>query len=92
MYYYAESLRQASFIMVNSSWTKNHVDSILTHHDALLESFHACLPFVTINSIVWPAQAPEQTSVVYPSCDTEAMLHFPIEGREKVILSIAQFR
>lgn len=31
MYYYALSLSHARFLMVNSSWTRNHIASILSH-------------------------------------------------------------
>ncbi|KAH7885011.1 mannosyltransferase [Phlebopus sp. FC_14] len=30
--------------------------------------------------------------IVYPPCDTRAMAEFPLEGREKMLLSVAQFR
>ncbi|TFY83136.1 hypothetical protein EWM64_g876 [Hericium alpestre] len=105
MYYYAQALRHASFVMVNSSWTKNHVDSILTHSDVLLDVLHlpftiltfiaslalsVLLPKVSHNSL--PRTAPKKASIVYPSCDTRAMSAFPLEGRERIILSIAQFR
>ncbi|KAJ6542739.1 hypothetical protein B0H19DRAFT_1267957 [Mycena capillaripes] len=33
-----------------------------------------------------------RTRVVYPSCDTREMARLPLEGRERVVLSIAQFR
>ncbi|KAH9932777.1 mannosyltransferase [Epithele typhae] len=75
MYYYAYSLRQARFIMVNSTWTKDHVDSILNH-----------IPFTPTIGV------PKATQVVYPSCDTQQMAAFPFEGRERMVLSIAQFR
>ncbi|OBZ71200.1 GDP-Man:Man(3)GlcNAc(2)-PP-Dol alpha-1,2-mannosyltransferase [Grifola frondosa] len=44
MYYYAYSLRQASFLMVNSSWTKSHIDAILQHTDPLLDAIHLLTP------------------------------------------------
>ncbi|KAJ7279072.1 mannosyltransferase [Mycena rebaudengoi] len=33
-----------------------------------------------------------RTRVVYPSCDTREMARLPLEGRERIVLSIAQFR
>jgi alpha-1,2-mannosyltransferase len=42
-----------------------------------------------INAI-W--QCPERTHVVYPAVDTAAVSQFPLEGREDLAISIAQFR
>ena len=39
MYSYAFSLRTA-LLMANGSWTKNRLDSILTHSDTLLDNIH----------------------------------------------------
>ncbi|KZT64178.1 glycosyltransferase family 4 protein [Daedalea quercina L-15889] len=91
MYYYANSLRQASFLMVNSSWTKNHVDSILQHTDHLLDTLHMCTPLVLLR-FLRPSQTLKSARIVYPPCDTREMAKFTLEGRERVILSLAQFR
>ncbi|KAF7345073.1 hypothetical protein MVEN_01670800 [Mycena venus] len=74
MLLYALALRRARVIMVNSSWTKKHVDAVLAYP-----------PFGGRWGIV-------RTRVVYPSCDTREMARLPLEGRERVVLSIAQFR
>ncbi|KAK7689918.1 hypothetical protein QCA50_006557 [Cerrena zonata] len=79
MYYYAFSLRQTSFIMVNSSWTKNHIDSILQHSDLILDVIHLFTPLTFLR--LWNA-------VAFP----KEMTQYPLEGRERVILSLAQFR
>ncbi|KAH7928759.1 glycosyltransferase family 4 protein [Leucogyrophana mollusca] len=92
MYYYALSLRRASFIMVNSSWTKNHIDAILQHSDTLLDLLHQIPPFVAIRLITAGSPSPKSARVVHPSCDTREMSRFALEGRERVILSVAQFR
>ncbi|KAH9891871.1 mannosyltransferase [Cubamyces lactineus] len=93
MYYYAHSLRQAHFLMVNSSWTKNHVDSILRHQDTLLDIIHYVTPLVILKVLFRTRKdSPKEALIVYPSCDTRQMAVFPLEGRERVILSIAQFR
>ena len=93
MYYYAYSLRQARFLMVNSSWTKNHVDSILRHQDTLLDISRYVTPLVILKLLFrTPKNGPREASIVYPSCDTRQMAVFPLGGRERVILSIAQFR
>ena len=36
MHLYAHALRQAKFLMVNSSWTQNHVAQIVPFRDTLL--------------------------------------------------------
>ena len=93
MYYYAYSLRQARFIMVNSSWTKNHVDSILNHNDRALDIIHLLPPLVILELLSRRrSECPKAAQIVYPSCDTKQMAVFPVERREKLILSLAQFR
>ena len=93
MYYYAYSLRQARFIMVNSSWTKGHVDSILQHTDRLLDAIHLLPPLVVLEILARKrSDCLKSAKIVYPSCDTRQMAALPLEGRERVILSIAQFR
>ncbi len=52
MYYYALSLQVASFLMVNSSWTKNHVDGILNHSDALLDAVHTLSPLILVRVLL----------------------------------------
>jgi alpha-1,2-mannosyltransferase len=73
MLMYALALRRAQVIMVNSSWTKKHVDSVLAYP-----------PFGRWGIV--------RTRVVYPSCDTREMARLPLEGRGRVVSSIAQFR
>lgn len=93
MYYYAYSLRQARFIMVNSSWTKGHVDSILQYSDTLLDAVHLLPPLVLLSLLSRRRSAsPKEAQIVYPSCDTRQMAALPLAPRERVILSIAQFR
>ncbi|KAJ4483308.1 mannosyltransferase [Lentinula aciculospora] len=90
MYYYSLSLRSAAFIMVNSSWTRNHVDAILQHSDVLLDTLHRLIPFrMSFNSKYGFATSAQ---IVYPPCDTRAISQFPLTGRDRVILSLAQFR
>ena len=36
--------------------------------------------------------SPEKAQIVYPPCETQELVGFSVEGREKVIVSIAQFR
>ncbi|KAG9127966.1 asparagine-linked glycosylation protein [Ceratobasidium sp. 392] len=75
---YSASLRRAQPIMVNSSWTKNHVDYLLNRSIFSLASFSG--------------EAKRDSTIVYPPCDTNAMSSFPLENREKIIMSLAQFR
>jgi len=91
MYYYSYSLRTALFLMANSSWTKNHVDAILQHSDPILDFFHL-LPPLLLLKVLEPRASPKDAKIVYPPCDTREMAKFPLEGRERIILSVAQFR
>ncbi|KAI8998417.1 glycosyltransferase family 4 protein [Gaertneriomyces semiglobifer] len=63
---YSFSGRYADAVLVNSTWTHNHINTL------------------------W-AQ-PEKTTVAYPPCDTSSLSELELEGRELVILSVAQFR
>ncbi|KNZ81275.1 Asparagine-linked glycosylation protein 11 like protein [Termitomyces sp. J132] len=89
MYYYARSLRIARFLMVNSSWTKNHVDAILQHSDPLLDAFSVIPPFLFLRS---PNAGFTHAEIVYPPCDTRETAKFDLQGRESIIMSVAQFR
>ena len=77
--------------MVNSSWTKNHVDSVLQHSDALLDAIHM-LPLLFLIKFFAPRNAPQSAKIVYPPCDTRDMVKFSLTNRERIILSVAQFR
>lgn len=96
MYYYTSSLRVASFLMVNSSWTKNHVDSVLRHNDILLDALHFLSPLTTFRILDWfyprVGSLPSSPRIVYPPCDTRKMSNFPLKNRQPIILSVAQFR
>ncbi|EJC98471.1 glycosyltransferase family 4 protein [Fomitiporia mediterranea MF3/22] len=99
---YATALRCASFLMANSTWTKNHVDSLLVNHafgllcdDPLLgldcPSDALSLSFWTQRK--WKTHVPPRSAhIVYPPCETQELVDFPLEGRRKVIVSVAQFR
>jgi len=77
--------------MVNSSWTKNHIDSILRHSDPTLDFVHL-LPPLLLLKFLEPRTSPKEARIVYPPCDTREMAKFALQGRERVILSVAQFR
>ncbi|KAH8082473.1 mannosyltransferase [Cristinia sonorae] len=93
MYYYSYSLRKASFIMVNSSWTKGHIDYTLQYKDILLDFIHLCSPLALVTTLGRPSKpAISSSGIVYPPCDTREMERFDLKGRERIVLSIAQFR
>ncbi|KAH6912589.1 mannosyltransferase [Coprinopsis sp. MPI-PUGE-AT-0042] len=91
MYYYALCLRTASFLMVNSSWTKNHIDAILQHNDSFLKVLHSLPPLCLLE---WLAadKGLKSAGIVYPPCDTKEISSFSLPTRKRVILSVAQFR
>ena len=91
MYYYSRSLRRASFLMANSSWTKNHIDDILRHSDILLDIVHL-LPSLLISTFFKQQHPLKAAQIVYPPCDTSQFSNLTLTGRERVILSVAQFR
>ena len=97
MFYYSLSLHNAFFIMVNSTWTKNHVNAVLgyTTNDTIMSNIHSVLAKIACSlspvfRIKEVAHHPIQTA--YPSCDTTQMSTFPLAGRKRIILSLAQFR
>jgi hypothetical protein len=103
MYHYALALRRSSFLMVNSSWTKNHVDAILAYSDPTLDLIHFPLVFIgslflSLTRALAPPSTtrthvtPKQANIVYPPCDTQALSHLPLERRPSLLLSLAQFR
>lgn len=89
---YAQALRQARFLMVNSSWTKNHVDSILQHHDVIFDTLALFNPLNILDCLNTRHTSPKTARIVYPPCDTREMATFALANRERIILSVAQFR
>ncbi|KAG1726222.1 glycosyltransferase family 4 protein [Suillus lakei] len=102
IYHYSMALSRPSFIMANSSWTKNHVDAILSHSDPVMNVMHFLNPLfifrlfaTTLKSKKLHANSASkkpETNIVYPPCDTREMAQFSLDERERIILSIAQFR
>ncbi|KZT57279.1 glycosyltransferase family 4 protein [Calocera cornea HHB12733] len=70
---YSFSLNRADVLMANSTWTKNHVDSLLGASQSKQPSV-------------------KTARIVYPPCDTRGLEKSPLEGRKRVIMSLAQFR
>jgi alpha-1,2-mannosyltransferase len=91
MYLYSLCLWHASFLMVNSSWTKNHIDFIINYSDWFINSMLLMNPIYLLRLLVRKAPPPKAV-IVYPPCDTRAIAKFPLDAREHVVLSIAQFR
>jgi alpha-1,2-mannosyltransferase len=89
MCFYVFSLRGASFLMVNSSWTKAHIDSILFHDNGILNILTYLPPLVFLRPLLTTLKAAE---IVYPPCDTSEFEKLPLEGRGRIIVSLAQFR
>ena len=52
MFFYAFLLRTASFLTVNSSWTKTRIDSILYHDNGLLNLLAYLSPLVFLRSFL----------------------------------------
>jgi len=103
MYHYALALRRTSFLMANSSWTKNHVDAILAYSDPFLDLIHLPLAFISglllsLTRALTPSRmrsnhvTPKQANIVYPPCDTRPLSNLPLERRPSLLLSLAQFR
>jgi alpha-1,2-mannosyltransferase len=101
MYHYSLALSRPSFIMANSSWTKNHVDAILSHSDPIMNAMHFFNPLFALRLFATMFKSSHYTvsgskkrdaKIVYPPCDTREMSQFPLDKRERIILSIAQFR
>lgn len=103
MYHYSLALSRSSFIMANSSWTKNHVDAILSHSDPVMNVMHFLNPLFALRLFATAFRRSKElhakttskkweAKIVYPPCDTREMAQFPLDKRERIILSIAQFR
>ena len=97
MWMYANALRRAAFVMANSTWTKEHVDGILEYRDMVMDTLvngaAGVLDAVSIcGPILEKTVPPREALTVYPPCETQELVGFPLQGREKVIVSIAQFR
>ena len=99
MYYYALALSHARFLMVNSSWTRNHIASILSHEHfgPAIQWAHRVTPLLLVKLLLSDSGLGNKTGktkpvTVYPPCDTREMVKFPLQGREQIILSVAQFR
>jgi alpha-1,2-mannosyltransferase len=79
-------------LSVNSSWTGGHIDSLLS---TPVHQFPAPISFLlSAFTLSIPADNKHLTStkIIYPPCDTQQLTQLPLERRQHIILSIAQFR
>lgn len=87
--------------MVNSSWTQAHINNLLGICTPSVRSDRSRGPnqdkgtylrsstsSTKASSKIWDAS----THIVYPPCDTASLSALPLEPRERLILSVAQFR
>lgn len=81
---YSNCLKSADSIMVNSSWTQVHVNGLLGQPDAASKD--------TKRDNHSQSPSGKYAHIVYPPCDTKSLQGLPLEGRENIILSLAQFR
>ena len=75
--------------MVNSSWTKAHIDSILYHDNGILNILTYLPPLAFLRPSL---AALKPAEIVYPPCDTRELAELPLESRGRIIVSLAQFR
>jgi len=121
-FFYTSALRiiPPTFIAVNSSWTKAHVEALLATRsvEGALPGLGFISALVDLGSMVvgWnlptpkginqPPKADLDTPIsntpisnahtgvrrIYPPCDVDPLRAFPLDGRQKVVFSCAQFR
>lgn len=101
---YLLSLRRADVLMVNSSWTKAHIDRLVRpfgYRDDAPDEEEAQdvvsdqlrdrkASTTTIEAKRTPRF--KVATIVYPPCDTVAFSALSLESRQRIILSVAQFR
>lgn len=86
---YSGSLALADDIVVNGTWTKNHVDSLLASSpiSSKYKQQSQIRGKKTRNQ-----RGGNGVPVVYPPCNTESLQTLSLSGRERILLSVAQFR
>lgn len=70
-----------------------------SYYKALIRAYTSCLKVCDVNmaNSSWTANhlrklIKRDVKIVYPPCDTVALREFPLGGRQKTILCVAQFR
>lgn len=85
----------ADTIMVNSSWTKMHLQQLWRLPDRLTDdaAFRPVLSLWTsLLRCFTPMVERPAPIVIYPPCNTSALSQLPLGERSKTIVSVAQFR
>lgn len=83
---YSYSLSNADVIVANGTWTRDHIASLLSPWRKKPSKTAKKDDDANVSS------NSEQVEIVYPPCDTEALQQLPLEGRKRILLSVAQFR
>lgn len=86
---YSASLALADDMMVNGTWTKNHIDTLLSA--APITSKYK-QKYNSKDKGENPSQRENGVPIVYPPCNTESLQSLDLSNRERIILSVAQFR
>ncbi|KIM30104.1 glycosyltransferase family 4 protein [Serendipita vermifera MAFF 305830] len=86
-----------SFLSVNSSWTKAHVDALLKTRRETASLLSVVISVIELGLTLagWSEpSAAQETRVrrIYPPCDVQSLRDFSLKGRKKVVFSCAQFR
>jgi alpha-1,2-mannosyltransferase len=82
---YTLALRRADTIVVNGTWTKNHIDQLLGIPTA-------ARPSAPGDNMPSDTTALQGVAIVYPPCDTAQLAEFPLAERRRWVVSLAQFR
>lgn len=75
----------ADVVLVNSTWTRRHIENLWGFQDPSISLFGPILSLMTI-----PLQ--KKITTLYPPCNTEELRQLALEKRMGIILSIGQFR
>ncbi|KAK4046703.1 asparagine-linked glycosylation protein [Microbotryomycetes sp. JL201] len=118
---YSVCLRRADVLMVNSSWTRDHINHLLkpfgyrddVENDVTQDAQNEVFAATSATASTEPGSATlrerrstkpatsaaittgsrfQKSRILYPPCDTTVLARLPIEVRENLILSVAQFR
>ncbi|PWN54360.1 EBP-domain-containing protein [Violaceomyces palustris] len=73
---YSWALLRADKLTANGSWTKNHIDTLI-------------LPPKPKGRVT---SQRKECKIIFPPCDTSSFNTFPLSGRGKTLVSLAQFR
>ncbi|KAF9516363.1 glycosyltransferase family 4 protein [Hydnum rufescens UP504] len=90
---YVYSLNCADYIVVNGSWTKNHIDTLLHSRRSSQSRSRLSSPSSETEKDKVKDVASNGVDILYPPCDAEALQRLPLDGRDRgILLTVAQFR